>query len=183
MLNSKSYFEELKVVLDKLDHKQIDKFAQVIWSAHQKGKTIFFVGNGGSASTATHFAADIGKNVGVRIKAVSLCDNTAWVMALGNDLSYEDIFVEQLKNFAKKGDVVVAISGSGNSANVVKTLKYASKIGCKTVGMLGFSGGKMRTMVDVPVLVPVDHYGYVEGVHSEIQHFVVEALKIMVKSK
>ncbi len=180
---AKKYFAELERVLKKLDFGQMEKMVGVIWKAYKSGKTIFFMGNGGSASTATHLAADIGKNVGLKFKTVSLCDNTAWIMALGNDLSYEDIFVEQLKNFVKKGDVVVGISGSGNSMNVVKAIEYANGIGVTTVGLLGFSGGRMLKMVDVPVLVPVDHYGYVEGVHSEIHHYLVEALKILKKNE
>lgn len=190
-LSSKHYFLDLEKIFDKLDHKQIEKMVGVIWKAYKKGNTIFFVGNGGSASTATHLAADIGKNTiknhqdrkEKRFKTQALTDNPAWIMALGNDLSYEDIFLEQLKNFVKKGDVVVGISGSGNSGNVVKAIGYANKIGATTVGFLGFSGGKMLKMVDIAVLVPVDHYGYVEGVHSEIHHYLVEALKTLKKNE
>ena len=142
---------------------------------------IFFAGNGGSASTATHLAADIGKNAGIKIKTLALTDNVAWMTALGNDLSYEDIFVEQLKNFATKGDLLFVISGSGNSGNVVKAVAWAKRNGVKTAALLGFSGGKLLKMVDVPVVVPVDHYGYVEGIHSEIHHYLVEALKRQAK--
>ena len=149
----------------------------VIWKAYKKKKMIFFAGNGGSASTATHLAADIGKNAGIKIKTLALTDNVAWMTALGNDLSYEDIFVEQLKNFATKGDLLFVISGSGNSGNVVKAVAWAKRNGVKTAALLGFSGGKLLKMVDVPVVVPVDHYGYVEGIHSEIHHYLVEALK------
>ncbi|HJZ06221.1 MAG TPA: SIS domain-containing protein [Patescibacteria group bacterium] len=187
---SEEYFRELRGVLDKLDYKQMEKMVNVIWKAYKSDKTIFFMGNGGSASTATHLAADIGKNTVIvnsnskrRFKTVALTDNVAWMTALGNDLSYEDIFVEQLKNFVKKGDVVVGISGSGNSMNVVKAIEYANEVGATTAGLLGFSGGKMLKIVDVPVLVPVDHYGYVEGVHSEIHHYLVEALKILKKNE
>lgn len=182
-LRSKDYFHELERVLKKLDHGQIEKAVEVIWRAYKNNRMIFFAGNGGSAATASHLAADIGKNVGLPFRTLALTDNVAWITALGNDLSYEDIFVEQLKNFAKKGDVVVAISGSGNSMNVVKAIEYARKTKCVTVGLLGFSGGKLLKMVDVPVLVPVDHYGYVEGIHSEIHHYLVEALKRLKKNE
>lgn len=172
------YFEELKFVLDKLDHRQLEKMVEVIWKAYQNKQQIFFAGNGGSASTASHLAADIGKNINLPFKTISLCDNVAWITALGNDLSYEDIFVEQLKNFAHPKDVLVVISGSGNSANVVKAVKWANKNKLITIGLLGFDGGKLLKLVKHPVLVPIKHYGYVEGIHSEIHHFLVEALKL-----
>lgn len=183
------YFEGLKNVLEKLDYEQMEKMVGLIWKAYSKKRTIFFCGNGGSASTATHLAGDIGKNTVLnhkdpkenRFRVQALTDNPAWIMALGNDLSYEDIFVEQLKNFAQKGDVLVAISGSGNSANVVKAVQYANKIGMKVVGLLGFEGGKLKKMVDVSVLVPVAHYGYIEGIHSEIHHYLIESLKLLKK--
>jgi D-sedoheptulose 7-phosphate isomerase len=128
-------------------------------------------------------AADIGKNIGLPFKTMSLTDNVAWITALGNDLSYGDIFVEQLKNFGETADVLVAISGSGNSINVVKAVKWARKNKIKTVGLLGFDGGQLLKLVDYPVLVPVKHYGFVEGIHSEIHHYLVEALKLKKNGK
>lgn len=176
-MRSKQYFGELVKVVKGLDFGQMEKLVEIIWTTYQQNKNIFFAGNGGSAATASHLAADIGKNVGIRIKTLSLTDNVAWMTALGNDLSYEDIFVEQLKNFAQQGDLLIVISGSGNSANVVKAVEWAGKNGLQTAALLGFSGGKLLKMVDVPALVAVDHYGYVEGIHSEIHHYIVEALK------
>lgn len=174
---TQEYFSQLKVVLDKLDHRQLEKMVEVIWKAYQQEQQIFFAGNGGSASTASHLAADIGKNINLAFKTISLCDNVAWITALGNDLSYEDIFVEQLKNFAHAKDVLVVISGSGNSANVVKAVKWANKNKLITIGLLGFDGGKLLKLVSHPVFVPVKHYGYIEGIHSEIHHYLVESLK------
>lgn len=182
---SELYFQKLHTVLDSLDYRTIDAFVDVLWRAHTKDKTIFFVGNGGSASTATHLAADIGKNTVLRphdkkekrFKTFALTDNPAWLLSVGNDIGYEDIFVQQLMNFCRKGDVVVAISGSGNSLNVVKAVRFANDIGAYTVGLVGFNGGKLKSLVRLNVQVPVNHYGYVEGVHSEIHHFVVEELK------
>lgn len=185
---TKEYFKGLKAVLEGLNLGEVDGFVKILWEAGEKGRNIFFIGNGGSASTASHMAADIGKNTVLpksknkwRFKTWALTDNVAWMTALGNDLSYDDIFVEQMKNLAKRGDVLVAISGSGNSLNVVKALIWAKKEGLKTVGMLGFKGGRAKGLVDLAVMVGVDHYGYVEGVHSEIQHCVIEALKVKVK--
>lgn len=185
------YFHKLHEAIDTLSRRDLEKFVATIWKAYRKRKTIFFMGNGGSASTATHLAADIGKNTilkhtndrELRFRTVALTDNPAWILALGNDLSYEDIFVEQLKNFMQRGDVVVAISGSGNSPNVVKAVKWANAHGARTVGLLGFDGGKLKRLVDICVHVPVNHYGYVEGIHSEIHHYIVEALKLLKKRK
>lgn len=182
---AREYFDGLKAVLEKLHYEELEDLVGVIWKAYRNGKTIFFLGNGGSASTATHLAADIGKNTVVdykdededRFRTLALTDNVAWMTALGNDISYEDIFVEQLKNFLQKGDVVVVISGSGNSANVIKAIDYANGEGAITVGLLGFNGGKAERKVRLSVRVPANHYGYVEGIHSEIHHFLVEALK------
>jgi D-sedoheptulose 7-phosphate isomerase len=180
---STKYFAQLKTILDQLDHRQLNNLVNVVWKAYLQNKTIYFAGNGGSASTASHLAADIGKNIGLPFRTVALTDNVAWITALGNDLSYEDIFVEQMKNFANKKDVLIVVSGSGNSANVVKLVKWASKNKIITIGLLGFDGGKLRRLVDYPVLVPVKHYGYVEGIHSEIHHYLVEALKLKKNGK
>ena len=179
ILNSKQYFEELKKHIDELDFGAIDDLAKLIWSAYKKKRMIFFAGNGGSASTASHLAADIGKNVGLPFKTLALTDNVAWMTAVGNDLAYEDIFVEQLKNFADRGDVLIVISGSGNSGNVVKAVEWANKKGLATVGLLGFDGGRLKRKVKLAVVVEVKHYGYVEGIHSEIHHYVVEKLKTL----
>lgn len=173
------YFEDLKKIIDELDQNALQKMVNIIWKAYKNNQHIFFAGNGGSASTATHLAGDMGKNIGLPFKTIALTDNIAWITAIGNDLSYEDIFIEQLKNFAKPKDVLVVISGSGNSANVVKAVKWANKAKLTTVGLLGFDGGKLLKLVDHPVLVPVKHYGYVEGIHSEIHHYLIESLKLL----
>ncbi len=172
------YFDQVKQAIDQLDHKQLNNLVSVVWNAYLKNRTIFFIGNGGSASTASHIAADIGKNIGLPFKTLALTDNVAWITALGNDLSYEDIFMEQLKNFARPKDVLFVISGSGNSGNVVKAVKWANQNKVITVGLLGFDGGKLAKIVNHVVLVWVKHYGIVEGVHSEIHHYLVESLKL-----
>jgi len=182
---AKSYFDQLQQVIGEIDLRAVEEAAKMMWGAYRKGRIIFFMGNGGSASTATHLAADIGKNTTVnhknnrekRISTLALTDNPAWIMAVGNDLSFEDIFVEQLKNLGQAGDVVVAISGSGNSGNVVKAVKWAKKNKLKVIGLVGFDGGAIGRLADVRVWVRAKHYGYVEGVHSEIHHYWVEVLK------
>ncbi len=182
------YFQNLVEIIGNLDYGQIDKFISILWKAANEGRTIYFIGNGGSAATATHFAADLGKNTvtkseKIRFKTMALVDNVAWVTALGNDLGFEEIFVEQLKNFSKRGDVLVAISASGNSANIVNALRWAKMNGLRTCGLLGFDGGKAKSMVDLAVMVKVDHYGLVEGVHGEIQHLVIEMIKKLAEDK
>lgn len=188
---TKDYFIKLHTVIDSLDHRVLVSLIRLLWKAYERNSTIFFMGNGGSAATASHLALDIGNNTVMdrknykekRFRTMALTDNTSWITALANDISYEDIFVEQLKNFLKRGDFVIAISGSGNSPNVVKAISFAKSRGATTVGILGFNGGKLAKMVKLAVLVPIKHYGYVEGIHSEIHHYIVEALKLLKKGK
>jgi len=130
-------------------------------------------------------AADIGKNVMTdfmnakekRFRTVALTDNIAWMTALANDVGYENVFVEQLKNFAKPGDVIVVVSSSGNSTNVVRVAEWGKEHGITVVGMVGFTGGRVKELADISAWVPINHYGFVEGLHGDIHHFVVEALK------
>src|SRR5215207_8522054 len=138
---------------------------------------VFVVGNGGSAATASHFAVDLGKGASLdaerRFRVLSLTDNVPWITALGNDLSYEDVFVEQLKNFARPGDLLLAISGSGNSENVLRAVRYANSIGCRTIGLAGFAGGKLREQAQECLVVNSDHMGRIEDGHFIVQHLIV----------
>lgn len=178
------YFGGLREVLEGLDLERVAELIEMLREARAGEKKVFFMGNGGSAAAASHLAADLGKNTvrkdggGKRFKVWALTDSVEWMTAVGNDMAYEDIFVEQLKNLAEAGDVVVAISGSGNSPNIVKALRWAKTARLKTTGLLGFDGGKAKRLVEVAVVVGVKHYGYVEGVHAEIHHCIVEALKL-----
>ena len=144
--------------------------------ARDRDKRIYAIGNGGSASTASHFVVDMGKGASIgrekRFKTIPLTDNMEWITALGNDLSYEDVFVEQLKNFAEPGDVLLAISGSGNSENVLRAVKYAREVGCVTIGFTGFKGGKLNGLVDHGIVVPSDHMGRIEDIHVILQHMI-----------
>lgn len=177
-------------LLTDIDNRNWKNLVNKIYKAYNKQKTIFFIGNGGSASTASHFAADLGKNTLPshkynipRFKAFALTDNVAWMTALGNDISYEDIFIEQLKNFAAKGDLVVFISGSGNSKNLINTARWASKNKLDTLALLGFSGGKLIKFVDTSIVVKSDDYGLIESMHSFLQHCLIEEMKIKVKKQ
>jgi D-sedoheptulose 7-phosphate isomerase len=150
-------------------------------------KTIFFIGNGGSAATSSHLAADLGKNTvenilninEKRFRTISLSDNISWITAVANDLSYEDVFVEQLKNLAGEGDVLFIVSGSGNSKNIVKAASWAKTNKLSVVGLLGFDGGEVKKYTGEGLVVESDNYGIIESVHSYIHHYIVEALKPM----
>lgn len=178
---SKNYFNELKKAIDKLDLEKIQKVTEVIFEAYKNNKQIFILGNGGSASTASHFACDLGKgtikkvydNKEKRFKVISLTDNIATMTAFGNDVSFEDIFSQQLKNLLNKEDVVIGISGSGNSPNVVKAIQYAKECGAKTIGLLGFkTGGKLRELIDYEITVQDNHYGRIEDIHLMLGHLI-----------
>ena len=154
---------------EALDLGAIEKIAKVIEAAEKKGKRIFVFGNGGSAATASHLATDWSKTAERKgkplIRAISLNDNVPFMTAIGNDLGYEDVFVRQLENLLEPGDVVVMISGSGNSPNIVKAAKFAKKHGATTVGMTGFAGGKLRKLADVCLHIESDQYGVIEDMH------------------
>lgn len=143
-----SYFSNLVEVIRNVDSKEIEKFINLLLEARDEGRRIFIFGNGGSATTASHFAADLNKGASfhreVRFKVIPLTDNLATILAYANDVSYEDIFVEQMKNFFEEGDLVIGISGSGNSANVLKTIDYANDSGGITFGITGYDGGELR---------------------------------------
>ncbi|MDP9341759.1 MAG: SIS domain-containing protein [Actinomycetota bacterium] len=152
--------------------------------AYEDGSQVFVMGNGGSAATASHMAVDLGKTVlpiqsnGTRrFRVTSLTDNVPWITAVANDLGYEQVFAEQLRNHVAPGDVVIAITGSGNSPNVVEGVRVASDHGATTVALLGFDGGVVKDMVDLHVLVRSDHYGFIEDVHAMLSHLVTAFFK------
>lgn len=188
---ARTYFSELSDLIGKLDYESLAAFIDMIWDAYNRQTNIYFMGNGGSAGIASHMAADIGKNAMTdwsdnnedRFRTLALTDNVEWMTALANDVGYENVFVEQLKNLARPGDMIVAISSSGNSPNVVKAAEWAKAHGLGVAVMVGFEGGKLKDIADVSVWVPVKHYGYVEGLHGDIHHYVVEALKHLKKQK
>ena len=170
---SESYFSYLKTLIDQLSKENISEFIKLILKTREENKTIFFIGNGGSASTASHFVNDI--SLGSRqfakpFRAVSLCDNQAVITAIGNDDGYENIFLQQLQTQAKSGDVLVAISASGNSPNIIKAINWANDKGLSTVGLSAFDGGKLAKLSDLNIHVPtkVGEYGPAEDLHMVI---------------
>ena len=156
--------------------------------AYRSGKQVFVIRNGGSASTASHMACDLGKNIlperdrdsVPRLHIMALTDNVGWMTALANDIGYDDIFSKQLKDFVQADDLLIAISGSGNSPNVVKGVEIAKAMGAKTVGLLGFRGGKVSDLLDARIIVPSDNYGYIEDIHLVLNHLFVALLKMLV---
>jgi phosphoheptose isomerase len=171
------YVARLCTVISRLDPRSIDRIADKLFEAYREKKTVFIVGNGGSAALASHFACDLGKGVTFnngpgRLRVLSLTDNIPLITAWANDVGYEYVFAEQLRNFIAPGDIVFAISGSGNSPNVLRALEVARDAGAATLGMTGFQGGKMKSLCDVCVVVPVANMQIIEDLHTVTAHAV-----------
>lgn len=179
------YITEHLAYLRALPHATISRAVEMVWEAHARGATIFICGNGGSASMAAHFAADLCKTTmapllydkAQRFRVISLADNMALLTAWSNDTTYERVFAEQLRNLARPGDVLIAISGSGNSPNVVAALEAARELGVTTIGLTGHTGGCLRTDADVCITVGTDAYEHNEPLHSMIFHMMTFYLR------
>ena len=178
---AKNYLTGLKAVLDRLPLAELEKLFTVIEEAHAAGKQIFVVGNGGSAATASHMRNDLNKGTlghkgdapWKRFKVIALTDNVSLMTAWANDTDYNTVFSEPLKNLANRGDVLIAISASGNSPNIITAVEVAKELGVKVLGLGGFTGGKLAQLADVCVVVPSNDYGPVEDVHMIIDHILV----------
>ena len=174
------YFKRLAETLDKVDTDAIEKLADILMTARERGNTIFIFGNGGSGATASHVTGDFLKGISYqldkRFRVQCLNDNDSGMMAISNDLSYDEIFIEQLKAFLRKDDVVIGISGSGNSANVVKAIQYAKEQGATTVAFCGYKGGKVKELADHAVHAPVQDMEITEDVHIIIFHALKQSL-------
>jgi len=167
------------------DINTIEKIVDTLIDARDKGSKIFTMGNGGSGSTASHFVSDLLKTAITkgdrRFSAISLVDNVPVTLAWSNDVSYEDVFVEQLKNFLTKGDVVIGFSGSGKSKNVVNALKYGKKNGAFCVGITGMSGGELPKICNVCFVVPSDNMLTIESMHLLVCHCIIETIRSLGK--
>ena len=182
--HSLRYIGEVKSILTRMEKDLPPKMREItaaLVKARNAGKRVYTLGNGGSASTASHMASDLNKGAsrhGVpRFKTLALTDSVPSMLAWGNDSSYEDIFVEQLKNHLEKGDVIIAISGSGNSENVLKAVEYANKEGAVTIGLTGFDGGKLARMAKISYIVPSNCMQQIEDVHLLIEHMLSMILR------
>jgi D-sedoheptulose 7-phosphate isomerase len=172
--------------LARIDVTEVRALADAIFDCYQRSRCVFLCGNGGSGSNASHFCEDLGKctlrredydnDAKKRLRILSLTDNTPYILAWANDEGFERVFVEQLKNLANPGDLLIAISGSGNSPNILKAVEWANRRGLKTFGCTGFSGGKLRTLAQHSLHVPLDDMGIVESIHLTAFHWIVDNL-------
>lgn len=187
----KAYYDRYKQnfvdTIQTLDFDIVARILEELETARQNGKQVFVLGNGGSATSATHWACDFGKGVNVgasrRFRVISLADNTAWMTALGNDISYADIFLEPLKNLLQEGDLIIGLSVSGNSENVVRAFQYAKENGAKIVAIVGAKQGKMKQLADIPLVVPSEDYGIVEDTHMYVNHVISQYLRKQLEQK
>lgn len=171
---ARDYLRNLQSILDSLDPERIDRVCTLLEEARAEGRQIFVCGNGGSSATASHFVSDMGKGGSLgkpkRFRVFSLSDNTPWFSSLANDLGYQTVFVEQLKNFAQPGDILIALSGSGNSENVLEAVRYGNEAGLTTVGLCGFAGGKLAPLCQYSLVVDSTHMGRIEDGHFIVLH-------------
>ncbi|MCH2126179.1 MAG: SIS domain-containing protein [Pirellulaceae bacterium] len=182
-LDSSDYLRRLQTEIDRTNQEALQRWSDLIYQAWDQGNFVFIFGNGGSGTTASHMAEDLGKSTlhehelhdesKKRLKVLSLTDNAGWLMAVGNDLAYDQIFVQQLMNYGSSEDVVIAISGSGNSANVLNAVDWANRHGLKTFGLSGFSGGKLKEIEQDGLHVDLNDMGMVESIHLCLFHWVL----------
>lgn len=177
-----NYIKYFNSSIEKIDQCEIDNLIKIILKAYRNKKNIFIIGNGGSATNASHFAQDLSKGTSdilktKRIKATSLTDNISLITALANDEGFESIFVQQLITFSKPKDVLIAISGSGNSKNILEAVNWANENGLCTVGITGFDGGELKNISQNSLNVPLNDMCTVESIHSFLFHYIVIELK------
>lgn len=179
------YVDKIKKILNELPVEKIENISEIILNAYRNNKQVFIMGNGGSAATASHFACDLGKGTTQgpifrdkkRFRVISLNDNTPLVTALSNDCGYDSVFTEQLINLVNKGDVVIALTASGNSRNILNAIKYARERGALTIAFTGFDGGKIKNMVDNYIIANSNEFGPVEDTHLILEHLICDYLK------
>lgn len=181
-LSAGDYLSRVSEEIARLDLRTIENLSDVIERAYDAGRFVFIIGNGGSGANASHLCEDLAKCTlcdfegQKRLKVLSLTDNTAGIMAWANDEGYERVFLEQLKNLASPGDVLIAISGSGNSPNILRAVEWANAKGLETVGFTGFSGGKLKAINAHNLHVGIDDMGIVESLHQVVYHWLIDDL-------
>lgn len=178
-----AYLDRLSREVSRLNQADIQKWADLVYDAWQQGRYVFIFGNGGSATTASHFAEDLGKSLlrpgdlqdesKKRLKVMSLTDNVGWLLAVGNDCGYQEVFVQQLMNYGSTGDLVIAISGSGNSPNILRAVDWANRHDLITFGLTGYKGGALLAMQQEGLHVDLDDMGMVESIHLCVFHWVL----------
>lgn len=185
-LGAREYLKRVGEELLRVDVRQIEQLADLIFDCYQQGRFVFICGNGGSGANASHFCEDLGKGTlcredfdndqRKRLKVLSLTDNTPYILAWANDEGFDRVFVEQLKNLASPGDLLIAISGSGNSPNVLRAVEWANRHALTTFACTGFNGGKLKQLAHYHLHVPIDDMGIVESIHLTIFHWVLDNL-------
>jgi D-sedoheptulose 7-phosphate isomerase len=185
-LTVQPFLERIARELVRIDPSQVQVLADAVYECYRRDRFVFIIGNGGSGSNASHFCEDLGKGSlrredfdddgKKRLKVLSLTDNTPYLLAWGNDEGFDRVFVEQLKNLAGAGDLLVAISGSGNSPNILKAVEWSNRKGLTTFGCTGFTGGKLQTLARHNLHVAIDDMGIVESVHLAAFHWVVDEM-------
>ena len=179
-MNVQSYLDRMRQEIERLDGGEIQSLADAIYERYQSGRFVYICGNGGSGANASHLCEDLGKSTVAdfesqkRLKVLSLTDNTPYILAWANDTSYERIFVEQLKNFGEAGDLLIAISGSGNSPNVLRAVEWAKDHGIETFAITGYDGGKLKQIADKSLHVRLDDMGMVESLHLVAFHYALD---------
>jgi D-sedoheptulose 7-phosphate isomerase len=183
VLDSKEYLQRLQAELERIDHAALGRWADALFQAWENEQFVFVLGNGGSGTTATHICEDLGKSTlreadlhdesRRRLKILSLTDNLGWILAVANDLSYDEVFVQQLMNYGRPGDLVIAISGSGNSPNVLKAVDWANRHGLVSFGLTGFDGGQLKQLQTDGLHVELSDMGMVESIHLCLFHWVL----------
>lgn len=182
-LNVSDYLGRLNDEIARLDQEAIARWSNLVYEAWENEKFVFVIGNGGSGTNATHFSEDLGKSSlrpddlmdesKKRLKIMSLTDNLGWIMAVGNDVGYDQIFQQQLMNYGSQGDLVLAISGSGNSPNIINAVEWAQRHGLHTFGISGYGGGRLKEIQDDGLHVALDDMGMVESLHLCAFHWVL----------
>jgi D-sedoheptulose 7-phosphate isomerase len=185
-LDQTAYLQRLQAEIARIDPQALVRWADLLWEAWEREATVYIFGNGGSGTTASHMAEDLGKSTlpeselsnesRKRLRVLSLTDNVGWIMAVGNDIGYDQIFVQQLMNYGRAGDVVIALSGSGNSVNVLKAVDWANRHGLHSFGLTGYDGGKLRELQHDGLHVDLADMGMVESIHLCVFHWVLNDL-------
>ncbi len=192
-LDVAAYIQRFQAELDRVDQAELRQMADLVFQAWEDERFVYIFGNGGSGCNASHMSEDLGKSSlreedladesKRRLKVMSLTDNAGWIMAIGNDCGYDQIFLQQLMNYGSKGDLVIAISGSGNSPNVIKAVDWANRHGLKTFGLTGFDGGQLRRQQQAGLHVPLDDMGMVESIHLALFHWVLNDVFARINSE
>lgn len=192
-LDLPAYLARLNAEVDRLNQADVRRWSDLTYDAWQRGRYVFIIGNGGSGTTASHMAEDLGKSTlrpedlkdesKKRLKVLSLTDNTGWLLAVGNDCGYDQVFVQQLMNYGSAGDLLIAISGSGNSPNILAAVDWANRHGLVTFGLTGYGGGKLRSMQQHGLHVDLPDMGMVESIHLCVFHWMLNDVYARINAK